>query len=267
MRLWQRRLGSLQSSLPTDILHGVHSLCGTFRELDSDSYHWYVWCVEQWDRVQAHRAELSSKLDFLCRPLDADIENVVRQLGVTAQQRSQTWCTNYPDITGNACSQPLLSLPPPEPLAYPHCDRTFPHQMSLRRHIRHQHADLVLERIKFDLVRDSHDGMPTCRYCGMRFRFWLGLRQHVETRVCENLRTNAAVFERTIPACENPLFVKELGQGVWEDVLSKASFKELAKQHCVFCHQWFSTASALGYHMSIIRRGSCGVRSCFETRS
>ena len=249
LRLWQRRLGALQSLLPTDILHNVHSLCDTFRESDSESHHWYVWCVEQWDRAQSLRATSSSKVDLLCKPLDSDIEKVARQLGVTAQQRRQRWCTHDPDVTGSACHEPLLSLPPSLPLACPHCDRSFPHQMSLRQHIRHQHADLVLERIVFDLVRDSHDGMPTCRYCGMRFRYWLGLRQHIETRVCENLRNNTAVFGRSIPVCENPLFINELGQGAWEDVLSKASFKELTKQHCVFCHQWFPRAAALGYHL------------------
>ena len=250
LRLWQRRVNYLRSTHQDDILHQVHSLCTVFRDLDDATYQWYVWCVGQWDQIQQHRSiTMPSQLDKFCHPLDADIEMVARQLGATAQQRRQRCNPNDLDRTGTDCSQQVLALPPSSPLTCPHCGRDFPHQMSLRRHIRHQLEDCVLERAQFDLLRDSRDGMPTCRYCGMRFRYWLGLKQHVETRVCENLRNNTAVYARSIAVCENTYYMDKLGRGEWMEVLSQNDFKELSKQHCVFCHQWFPTAGALGYHL------------------
>ena len=256
LRAWQRRLTYIKHASSQDIMHEVCSAGASLREMDGATFKWYLWCADQWLHAQPFRSHAPplSRLDVLCSPLDHDLPEIFRHLGVPQGHRAHRWDMS---ASGEAVdnldnlSKLVLPLPPPEKLTCEHCSAEFPHQMALRRHVRHMHSENIPERRTFLMTEDAYDGMPTCRHCGMRFRKWQGLHQHIATQVCQNLREGHPVYERILPVCERDEYTKVLRDDInlWEQILEDRTFLDLTRHHCVLCHQWFPRASSLGYHL------------------
>ena len=64
------------------------------------------------------------------------------------------------------------------------CGKEFKHQMALRQHMRLMHAPAPVSSLSFSVALDSKEGLPTCRHCGLRFRKWQGLIQHLDKDTC-----------------------------------------------------------------------------------
>ena len=248
LKMWQRRLATIDKSDSSDILACVHALCSTFAELNSFTHEWYVWCIDQWKEALRLLDDGHSVLTDWCSSLKDDLEAIQRRLCVRELRWQRPLDSSHAEMSGQKISTPPLPLPCCEPLTCPQCGRQFPHQMALRLHVRQAHGSSPA-RIGFDMRYDAHDGLPTCRHCGMRFRYWLGLRQHITNQVCENKRLGRSVHDTVLPVVAREGFMDRLRNGDWDSVLEDREFCTLASQHCVFCNQWFSRASSLGYHL------------------
>ena len=169
-------------------------------------------------------------------------------------QRSDA--ASHVEMTGDANppSSVPLPLPASEMLSCHLCPMQFCHQMALRQHLRITHGE-TLEKVEFSMLNDSYMGMPTCRHCGHRFRYWLGLRQHISNQVCEQKRQGQSLYDQVSPMVSSPEFAEKIGTNDWGVLLADAEFCKHASFHCVFCHQWFPRAASLGYQLQRIHAG------------
>ena len=250
LKVWARRLHLLSRATSADILHSVHSLCEMFSSYHSSTHSWFEWCHDQWHRAQdllLHSDE--RQLQKLCDPLKDAMPSIRQRLGVYGGNRRRPEAS--PDQVGQG--QPTFSSPPPLPVTdagvlCPICGRQFANQMAMRQHCRLVH-DNSKQTAHFSMIEDAHDGMPTCRHCGMKFRKWQGLIQHIELLVCTQKREGTPVHDRSCPLALRKDLQCLLQNGDWEAILEKAEFKATAVAHCSLCHQWFPRASGLGYHL------------------
>ena len=249
LRLWQRRNSSLHSSGADDILWENVTFCKQFAETNGSSHSWYQWCLHQWAELMQLRLTLpNSRVNKMYDLLSDDIESIAKVLCVTEA---------YRPCRPDSCSKEtgrmnqhheLQALPPPDLLQCELCSLAFPHQMALRRHMRSAH-DHCVEPIAFNLARDALDGLPTCRHCGYKFRYWQGLRQHISLQVCSNFRDGNSIHKQVSSLRDDENFSDRLRLQDWNSLIHDGAFQLRARQNCAFCNQWFPRVSSLGYHL------------------
>ena len=250
LRIWQRRLCAINSSYSDDVLRENISFCRQFTESLGAMHSWYKWCIYQWVELkQWHQTSPTYKVSKMHDLLAEDMETIAEVLGVAETLRKCRPDTSHSTTIGWMNEPPeLQALPAPEPLQCELCSMTFAHQMALRKHMLSAH-DVRVDPINFDMARDALDGLPTCRHCGHKFRYWLGLRQHISLQVCSNFRDGNPVHQQTSCLCDSASFRDRLKNQDWTDIINDDTFQNRARQHCAFCNQWFPRVSSLGYHL------------------
>ena len=156
---WARRLDKMQVAASSDMLCHLVPMCKRATHSGKLLQPWWELCLESWlstglltrEQVPQHR--------------------VCKLLGLEAPSQLQ--------IT-------LPPLPPSDQAKHccDICGREFAHQMALRQHLRHKHSPAAPSNLVFNISLDTIDGLPQCRYCRVKFRYWLGLKQHLDRDTC-----------------------------------------------------------------------------------
>ena len=237
---WKRRT-KLAAQVPTqNILSEVSAMCEKAVLCKHLLWQWWRRCFPSWQKYAQEHSE------------DSDLPSLLRQLGLQdiAAEPSQ--------------DSPCLTLA--RQYAAKHdcsaCSASFPHQMALRLHMRACHGFIAKAVEEFKMENDALEGLPTCRHCGFQFRYWRGLKQHINNDTCP-ARDERAVRLRnlhladfdpsTSPIIANQDLLSQIRHSGAEAYLDQPSpdqlWPRLARQ-CCLCTQWCPTSTALGHHLS-----------------
>ena len=72
------------------------------------------------------------------------------------------------------------------------CGKQFQQQHTYRRHLVHEHGIAVLQGPELNIARDTIDGRPTCRHCGVAFISWQNMRYHIQSSSCPGMNCTKA---------------------------------------------------------------------------
>ena len=72
------------------------------------------------------------------------------------------------------------------------CGMSFTYPHTLRRHLVHVHGIAVQRGPTLSIARDTIDGRPICRHCGVAFISWQNLKHHIQTGSCLGMDTSKA---------------------------------------------------------------------------
>ena len=109
---------------------------------------------------------------------------------------------------------------------------------------------------------DSAGGVPTCNHCGFVFRYWLGLKQHINRDICpaRSLRNERlAILQSPASDSVNKVIAQDQYLLDWiskhgaDELLDHPPRQDLWKQlahTCCLCTQWCPTGRALSHHLS-----------------
>ena len=228
---WERRLIRMSVSSPSDILHSQRSMCQSAIESERLLHSWWVICCESWLRTG------------LIKENEIGSHAVCKLLGLEAQSPS------YLQLA-------LPALPPSEAATFTCivCSKVFIHQMALRRHMRAMHDPAADSPLIFNIALDSVGGLPKCKHCGLKFRSWQGLKQHLDKDTC--LYRDKRLLAHSSPpqeVCDLPLVCDlhlraEIQDHGAESLLDNAELCKRLKSTCVICTRWCPTQGALSYH-------------------
>ena len=256
--LWKRRFGQLAKLDSQDILHQV-MLLGSVAHESSNIHSWYNLCVDQWnDLVDLRKLGHHPSASKLCNKLADDIPVLSKRLGVEkrlrAKQRADSPLLEEPEralVPFELHVHPPSSAPRTESqdsLTCQVCGQKFAHQMALRCH-QHMHK-LTADKVSFSVQNDSVDGMPTCRHCGMQFRYWLGLKQHIVNQVCQAAQDGRSQYSPSLPIAQQPRTLELAKQEQLDLLLDDGEICKLLRFHCIYCHKWIPRSHALSYHLN-----------------
>ena len=229
-RLWERRLDRLRFHPETDVLHMQVAQCTQAASFDFLLKPWWSICLNSWQKTGLIKM--------------MDDHPVMHLLHLKATQA------------------PLESITP-EPTQMPTseahlfycalCEKQFANQMAYRQHLRHAHEPAPPSNLRFSIVLDSVGGVPTCRYCKAKFRFWQGLKQHLDKDTCI-MRDVRAHTHSTADLKSTSLemnVIEEIQKMGAEEVLMSQSELFMTLSHtCVLCSKWCATGGALSRHLS-----------------
>ena len=132
--------------------------------------------------------------------------------------------------------------------------------MALRIHLRSVHGQIAKAEMRFSMEIDSLEGVPTCSHCGFQFRYWLGLKQHINNDTCparevraQKLQTHsqAEYDPTTSPVAHNQVLLDLLRQHGAVSLLDQIGYDHIwAKltHQCSICTQWSTSTRALAFH-------------------
>ena len=152
-----------------------------------------------------------------------------------------------------------ITLPPLPPIEQAEvrcdiCNRVFVHQMALRQHMRLRHTPAVSSALNFNIALDAVKGLPQCRHCGEKFRFWQGLKQHLDKDTCPRREDRARVHanppddSKDLPLVSDLLVREAIQLSGAESLLDNADLCLRLSQACVVCTRWCPTGGALAHH-------------------
>ena len=229
---WNRRLTRIHSidTAADDILHTLLDQCQIVKDIPHLLSPWWQICSESWSRSSSIRNE--------------DCRAVRKVLGIEAAD-----VAGIPSLT-----EPLATEAHAE-FVCEACGMIFQSQMAMRRHQTAMHEQSPPSTLLFNVALDAKDGLPTCKFCNASFRYWQGLRQHLNKDTCpqRDLRyathSQARQDPKSTMLTDPDLIKVVLDQGA-EPLLNDQEYCLRAKATCVCCSQWFPTTGALASHLS-----------------
>ena len=238
--LWWRRMRFLQRAHPSNILAQYPSLCAKAAMTKHILWKWWRRCLTTWQEANS-----TSSTDADLAPLLALLGLQENTAETEAQPSSQAIARHF--AANHVC---------------PVCAAEFPHQMALRKHLRASHEIVPKAETGFKMEIDSLEGLPICRHCGLKFRYWLGLKQHINNDTCL-ARDDRAARLRDFPASEYDPSISPIAQNealrdnlrangahnFLDSNLTNSWWKRLSQQ-CVICTQWCPSGGALAFHLS-----------------
>ena len=233
LKTWSRRLERLHTLPPSDVLHTQIDMCASSAKSDFFLKPWWQICHRTWSRT----GQLSSS--------NSIAQAVVRLLHLESS-------------TGSLQIVPLIPTVEASPIRCELCEKTFAHQMAYRRHLQHAHEPAPPSTLTFSIRLDSRDGLPTCRFCNLKFRFWQGLRQHLDKDTCLNREERYRVHQEVSDsgsisqmALVNPIVLDAIAEKGPEDTIE--SGRKFAVCYAIPALSALSgvlRGTALSYHMN-----------------
>ena len=229
--MWERRADRMESLPTSDVLGDLKHLCQRMSDCQTLLHPWWTLCMESWLRTGHCSAD---------------------QL-----RRHKVACLLHLQVPEPASAQSEL-MPPPiqaEQVQCELCKRSFVHQMALRQHLRLAHQPASSSSLVFQVALDSLDGLPTCKHCGMQFRFWQGLIQHLDKNTCPQRDSRARVHANppTNPELLPLIHDLQLRQTIHDHggdaILENPETCSKLMYRCVVCNRWCPTSGALAWHM------------------
>ena len=124
------------------------------------------------------------------------------------------------------------------------CGQIFKRQHTLV----HLHGIAVLQGPPLDIARDTIDGRPTCRHCGVSFISWQNLRHHTQALTRTSLELTKAP----------PLVLQQhrrrlldiYGAGDLQLLQEDGNLSAFLTHRCVLCGFWAARTQQMSAHMS-----------------
>ena len=239
--LWLRRMKLSEKALFSDIIAQYPSLCQKAALVKHLLWKWWRCCLPEWEKSTS-----------ACTT-DASLVMLRALLGLqetTADSQKPSPCQA---LARHFAADRVCPL----------CAAEFPHQMALRKHMRASHEVIPKAETSFRMELDALEGLPTCNHCGFRFRYWIGLKNHINNDTCPARKERAArllalphseIDPSTSPIAKQEDLLLQLNaegaQGFLDSNVSNSLWRRLAHQCCI-CTQWCPSGGALAYHMFI----------------
>ena len=128
------------------------------------------------------------------------------------------------------------------------CGLRFKHHHTLRRHLVHVHGIAVQQGPPLKISRDTIEGRPICRHCGVAFISWQNMRHHISSLSCPALELTKAPPVVLTQHRRRLLDIYDTGdlQLLREDGM----LTTFLTHRCILCGYWAAKTQQMSAHMS-----------------